>query len=199
MPTRRLSSHAAPAARAVLLSLAAFAGVLTAAPSRQSGQSPAPAQTPTFRAAANFVQVDAYPTADGRPVADLTKDDFDVSEDGVAQSLATFEHISVRPGAPGERSDPTSTRHERDLVADIRNRLFVVFLDSYHVTDPTTSHARGADSTLRMPGSTVDPCRSTTCVCAAVSGVISASCPTARKRPSLIATACASGCRESMV
>ena len=76
-------------------------GAIAVAASQQGGQPPAGQPRPTFRAAANFVQVDVYPTADGRPVADLTKDEFDVLEDGVPQSVATFEHVSVRPGAPG--------------------------------------------------------------------------------------------------
>ena len=41
------------------------------------------AQRPTFRAEANYVRVDVYPTADGRPVMDLTQDEFQVLEDGV--------------------------------------------------------------------------------------------------------------------
>jgi VWFA-related protein len=71
----------------------------------------------------------------------------------VPQSVATFEHISVRPAAPDEpRVDPRSTAEEKDLVADLHNRLFVLFLDTYHVTDPTARH----QPTTRMPGSTTE-------------------------------------------
>jgi VWFA-related protein len=119
-------------------------------PGQQAVQPAPPPQRPTFRTAANFVEVDVYPTANGKPVADLTKDDFEVLEDGVPQSVATFEHVSVRPTEPGAPlRDPRSTTEERDLIADPRNRLFVIFLDSYHVTDPTAWH----NGAMRMPGS----------------------------------------------
>jgi VWFA-related protein len=119
------------------------------APPPRPGQATPQPQRPTFRAAANFVQVDVYPTANGKPVADLTQSDFDVLEDGVLQSVATFEHVSIRPADPGTPvRDPRSTAEERDLIADPHNRLFVIFLDSYHVTDPVAWH----DGTMRMPG-----------------------------------------------
>jgi VWFA-related protein len=132
---------------------AALAGFVTHGAAQGDRQVTAQRQQPTFRAAANFVQVDVYPTAKGRPVGDLSKDDFDVLEDGVPQSVATFEHISVRPAAfDAPRVDPRSTTEEKDLIADPRNRLFVMFLDTYHVTDPAGWH----NATVRMPGSTTE-------------------------------------------
>jgi VWFA-related protein len=136
-------------ARLALLSL--VAGAIAVAAS-QPGGPPAAQQRPTFRAAANFVQVDVYPSANGKPVADLSKDEFEVLEDGVPQTVATFEHVSSRPADPGTPlRDPRSTAEEKNLVADPHNRLFVIFLDSYHVTDWTAWH----DGTLRFPGSPV--------------------------------------------
>jgi VWFA-related protein len=121
----------------------------TAAPQTAAPQ-PADQRPPTFRAGVNFVRVDAYPTAAGKPVGDLAKEDFEILEDGVPQTIATFEHISVRPGvAPSERVEPRNTRESNAMAADPRNRLFVLFLDTFHVTDPTSWH----DGTIRMSGS----------------------------------------------
>jgi VWFA-related protein len=98
-------------------------------------------QQPTFRAGVNFVRVDVYPTASGRPVGDLKKEEFEVLEDGVPQAVATFDHVSVRPGVPSsERVEPRNVREMNQMAADPRNRVFVLFLDTYHVTDPAASH-----------------------------------------------------------
>jgi VWFA-related protein len=107
-------------------------------------------QQPTFRAAANFIQVDVYPTVNGRPVADLTKADFEVLEDGVPQSVATFEHVSVAPSPDAVQVEPRTEAEAREAAADMHNRLFVLFLDTYHATDPTAWH----DGRFRMAGST---------------------------------------------
>ena len=114
-------------------------------------QTPSTPQQPTFRTGVNFVRVDVYPTADGRPVADLGKTDFDVLEDGVAQTVDTFEHIAVRPrDIAAEPVEPRDLRESNQMAADARNRLFVLFLDTYHVTDETSWH----NGTMRSPGST---------------------------------------------
>ena len=113
------------------------------------GQTPPPAQTPqtgqsqqtqepqqpTFRAGANLVRVDVYPMKDGAPVRDLTKQDFQVFEDGVPQAVQTFEHVVVRPaGASGVAPvEPNSQREGNQMAADPHNRVFVIFLDTYHV------------------------------------------------------------------
>jgi hypothetical protein len=96
------------------------------------GQAPAQGQ-PTFRVEANFVRVDVYPTADGKPVQGLTAADFEVLEDGVPQKIETFEHVIVRGNLPQEvRREPNTIREGRALAEDGRARVFVVFLDTYH-------------------------------------------------------------------
>jgi VWFA-related protein len=92
-------------------------------------------QSPRFRVAANFVRVDAYPTADGKPVTDLTADDFEVSEDGRPQKIETFDHVVVRAAGPQDaRVEPSNVEAARQAAAEPRSRVFVVFLDTYHVT-----------------------------------------------------------------
>jgi VWFA-related protein len=95
---------------------------------------PAPAQ-PTFRLDANFVRVDMYPTIDGRPVTDLTRDEIEIREDGVPQAIDTVEYVALSRGVPVEqRRDPDSVRQMRAEAENPRGRLFVIYFDTKHTT-----------------------------------------------------------------
>jgi VWFA-related protein len=114
-----------------LAAAAALAGGLAA---QTPPPAQAPPQQPTFRVATNFVQVDAYPTSDGRPVLDLTASDFEVLEDGKPQKIESFQHVVTRTSGPQEmRVEPTNAEAANQAAADPANRVFVVFLDTYHV------------------------------------------------------------------
>lgn len=105
------------------------------APQDKPAQDPPQERRPTFRAEANFVRVDVYPTADGRPVRDLQQADFVVFEDGRRQEVKTFEHVLIEGGGPSHtRIEPGTVRQSQDMLTDPRARLFVLFLDTYHVT-----------------------------------------------------------------
>ncbi len=109
-------------------------------PAGQAQQPP----TPVFRAGANFVRVDAFPTKDGKPVTDLTQDDFEVYEDGVLQKMDTFEHVMVGAGgAPAARVEPRTVEESRQAAADPRSRLFVVFIDKPHLKQSSGYYMRG--------------------------------------------------------
>lgn len=109
---------------------ACCAAVLAAA---LTAQVPPAQQKPTFRAGVNFVRVDVYPTLDGRIVADLKKEDFEVLEDGVLQRIETFDQVVARaPGLEFERAEPRSAAESNEAAADPRNRLFVLFFDTLH-------------------------------------------------------------------
>jgi VWFA-related protein len=90
-------------------------------------------QPARFRVEANFVRVDAYPLKDGKPLLGLKAEDFEVFEDGTAQRIETFEHVIVRPAEPGQQIDPGNQRAALQAVANPRNRVFVIFLDTTHV------------------------------------------------------------------
>jgi VWFA-related protein len=92
-----------------------------------------PQQQPPFKAGTNFVRVDVYPTRDGVPVDDLSVKDFQIAEDGVAQKIESFEHVSITPAMAGERVDPSSPSRAAELVADPHRRVFVIFLDTGNV------------------------------------------------------------------
>lgn len=91
-----------------------------------------PAQ-PTFRGGANYVRMDMFATADGQPVEDLRQDEIELLEDGTRQQIETFEHVMVRPAGPQEtRVEPNAIAESRQMAAEARARIFVIFLDTYH-------------------------------------------------------------------
>jgi VWFA-related protein len=93
-----------------------------------------PQQQPTFRTEANYVRVDIYPTSNGAPVTDLQKDDFEVLEEGAPQTIDAFEHVMVAGSVPQEtRREPTGIAESRAMLDNPRARVFVIFLDYYHV------------------------------------------------------------------
>jgi VWFA-related protein len=96
------------------------------------GQEPPP-QT-SFRSAANYVRVDVYASKNGEAVTDLRQEDFALLEDGVPQTIETFERVQIS----GTRADPRgrepgSLAESRDMIDNPRARLFVLFLDTLHV------------------------------------------------------------------
>jgi VWFA-related protein len=89
--------------------------------------------TPTFRSGANYVRVDMYATRDGQSIEDLKPEEVEVLEDGVVQKVEAFEHVRVASAGPQElRLEPQSVRDSREMAADPRARVFVIFLDTYH-------------------------------------------------------------------
>ena len=98
---------------------------------------------PTFRTGANYVRVDMYATIDGKSVEDLTAEEVEVLEDGVPQKVEAFEHVQVRPaGAQESRREPNTVEQSRQLAAEARARVFVIFLDTYHTTIEGSANMR---------------------------------------------------------
>jgi len=97
-------------------------------------QQPAQPPQPTFRTEANYVRVDVYPTRNGAPVIDLTAADFEVLENNAPQKIEQFEHVMIRAAGPQEtRVEPNTVAQARSMAENPRARLFVLFLDTYHV------------------------------------------------------------------
>ncbi|HEX5475930.1 MAG TPA: VWA domain-containing protein [Vicinamibacterales bacterium] len=120
-----------------------------------AGQAPAqppatPAGQPQFRSGINFISVDVIVTADktGEPVLDLKPGDFDVREDGKPQKVQTFQVIkldNLTQQVSGE--PPPSIKSDADEEREAKRpdvRLFLLFLDDYHVR-------RGNDLSVRQP------------------------------------------------
>ena len=96
-----------------------------------------PGQAPVFRAGVNFVRVDVIVTdRDGKAVMDLAQGDFDIYEDGKLQAIDLFRLVNTdgnpAPGADRARAIRTESDQELEAARD-DVRLFVIFLDDYHV------------------------------------------------------------------
>jgi len=101
-----------------------------------------------FRTGINVVRVDVIVTdKQGNPVADLGPTDFEVLEDGKAQTIDTFKLVSVTGSpAPGEEA-PRAIRNDYDEETEAGRedvRIFVIMLDEYQVR-------RGASLVVREP------------------------------------------------
>jgi VWFA-related protein len=89
-----------------------------------------------FRAGINFVRVDAIVTdRQGNPIADLTPADFEIFEDGKPQSIEQFRFVRLDGNATSnETVSPIRTRADEErAAANDDARIFVFFLDDYHV------------------------------------------------------------------
>jgi len=72
---------------------------------------------------ANALRVDLYAVRDGAAVDDLRQDELQLLEDGVPQTIESFERVAVAPGSP-------------------RSRVFVVFVDTHHTAIEDEPSAR---------------------------------------------------------
>jgi VWFA-related protein len=94
---------------------------------------PPPAQAPpTFKVEVNYVEIDARVTdAQGAFVGDLTRNDFQVFEEGTPQTITVFSRIEL----PVERQDPPLFKDapiEPDVqtnLGEFNGRVFVLLLD----------------------------------------------------------------------
>jgi VWFA-related protein len=143
------SARATAVASAVALGSVVFAGQQSGPPpptppgggqgapqGQAQGQDPQQ-RPPVFRAGVNAVRVDVIVTdRDGNPVNDLTASDFEVQEDGKAQEIDLFRLVNsdgtVAPGAEPPRAIRSQYDQESEAARD-DVRLFVIFLDDYHV------------------------------------------------------------------
>ncbi len=110
----------------------------------QGQQPPQNQQPPTFRGGVKLVRVDvSVTTKDDKPISGLTMADFEVAEDGVAQKVETAQF--VRLDGQRKSGDETSLEirsQEHALAEAARDdvRLFVIFLDDYHIDkDPSVT------------------------------------------------------------
>ncbi len=104
-------------------------------------------QTPTFRSGVEYVEVDAIVTDErGQFVRGLTKDDFQVLEDGKRQTVSDFTLIDI----PVERFDKplyAAQSIEPDVRSNDRpfeGRVYVMIIDDLHTAFSNTAHAKAA-------------------------------------------------------
>lgn len=101
---------------------------------------------PTFRAGINFVRVDVIVSdKTGKPVVDLTPEDFTVTEDGKPQTIESFKLVKVDQTAYTTLARPIRSTFDEESEAQREDvRLFAIFLDDYHVR-------RGASMYVKEP------------------------------------------------
>ena len=133
MFTRLTGGRGRLASAAAIVIASAIAGAPTRIASQDRPQ-------PTFRTEANYVRADVYATTkDGVPIDDLRRDEFELLEDRVPQTIDQFATVRIRGGgAPTARSDPRTPEESRQAATDSRARVFILFLDVMHV-DRTAS------------------------------------------------------------
>lgn len=117
----------------------------------QSIPAPQEGGTPTFRTGVNLVRVDVIVSDDdGNPVTDLTKEDFEIVEDGRAQTIDFFRHIRIdQPAADAPRTRQVLNRdtEEREAARD-DVRVFGILLADYQVCGQRSRAVREAMTTF---------------------------------------------------
>jgi VWFA-related protein len=123
------------------LALAALpAGGGLAQESARARQAPGP----VFRTEVNYIEVDAFVMDDqGEFLRDLTRDDFEIVEEGVPQEITAFAEISI----PIERPEETflegvASRDTATNERDFGGRVYVFVLDEAHVDARRSGLAR---------------------------------------------------------
>ncbi len=127
-------------------------------PPPQAGAAPTPAATPaaprqppqqpTFRVSVDLVTTDAIVRdAKGQFVADLKKDDFEVFEDGIKQSVSSF--VLVHGGRTFTLAEPPPPETQEGIVLppsrptnDAAGRIFIIFVDDLHLDFRNTGRIR---------------------------------------------------------
>jgi len=88
---------------------------------------------PTFRTGVRVIDLDVFVTdRDGKFVGDLTKDDFEIVEDGRPQEIQSFSYINLPLPAAAPASTKDEARPEPDVQTNTtpQDRVYVIVLDS---------------------------------------------------------------------
>lgn len=117
------------------------------------------AQQPTFRAGVTLVTTDVIPRdQSGRFIADLTKDNFTVLEDGKPQEIASF--MMVRGGRtfnlllppaveqPAPATDGLVLPKAKPRVDDTAGRVLLIFIDDLHFEADLSPHVKRLIQTI---------------------------------------------------
>jgi VWFA-related protein len=130
------------------VSVVALTGVSLMA---QSGQQPAAPEAVqpgvTFRAEVNYVEVDARVTdAQGRFVATLAPEDFEILEDGRPQKVSVFSVVNLpveRAARPLFASRPVEPDVQTNL-SGLSGRVYLIVLDDLHTNALLSTRTRNA-------------------------------------------------------
>src|SRR5262245_31229873 len=106
------------------------------------GAAPSP-QTPTFRLQVEYVEADVRVTdSKGNFVRDLTKDDFQILEDGKPRAVAAFSLVDVpiEPQSQAVSIEPDVRSNERRFSG----RVYAMLLDDANTAPDRTSRTKNA-------------------------------------------------------
>ena len=121
--------------------------VLLACSTLGSQGPPSAPQTPTFRVNVEYVEVDAVVTdRGGQFVRGLTKDDFQIFEDGKPQPISTFAVVDI-PVERAQRPLGASNAIEPDVKSNgqpFDGRIYVMVVDDLHTYFGRTPRVRSA-------------------------------------------------------
>jgi len=110
------------------------------------------APPPRFEAEVEQVIVDAVVTDDnGNPVAGLGRDDLIVSEDGVPQSIVSFEAVAL-PDQPAPSTAPPPRISTNTEPSALRGRTFAIVVDDMHLTPQRMRDAKAAVASFLTNG-----------------------------------------------
>jgi VWFA-related protein len=143
------------------VALAAAATLTGHAAPRQQPPQPADQQRPIFRAGVSLVRVDVTVTGrDNTALLGLTAADFEVKEDGVAQTVeqVDFVRLSGEPEAGNDMSLTIRSREHAEAEAAREDvRLFAILIDDYHIERSPTSTVRVRDTLTRFIKEDIKP------------------------------------------
>ena len=109
------------------------------------------AQQPTFRGGVTLVTTDVIPhDAQGRFVADLTRENFTVLEDGQPQAVVSFSlvhggrtfNLLTPPSAATAAPEGIVLPPVRRPTAEAAGRVFLIFIDDLHFEPELSPHVR---------------------------------------------------------
>jgi VWFA-related protein len=87
--------------------------------------------TPVFRSGVEAVRFEAIVTdEDGKPITDLTADDFEVREDDAPQTIEQFTRVVLPAPRAHEEIQPASIRADISLNDSTQDRVYVLVFDT---------------------------------------------------------------------
>jgi VWFA-related protein len=114
------------------------------------------AQQPTFRSGVTLVTTDVIARGErGQFVADLTRENFSVLEDGQPQRIESFVMVQggrtynlLTPSSPSAAQEGLVLPQARPKAAEANGRVFLILIDDLHFEPELTPHVRQLIKTI---------------------------------------------------